>query len=201
MAEARLEFDLFPPGCERMSSAACFSNHHLHLCIVSYLDCLDLARAEQVSRSWQAAVLFTFSQRRQHADYKLHTFKTNNQYKSNKDMCSRVYRARHGRPDSMLLIGGSFGSPHGEPWRIDGGSVLSGSIVSSLYLPVDIGSAASTIDASGKLLLLGGWAESEEVRNATIHGLPHLSNDCSHIALLRTCRRFWTPYIHLKWHL
>jgi hypothetical protein len=71
--------------------------------------------------------------------------------------------ARQKASDDMLLIGGSFGSPHGEPWRIAGGNALKGTITNSLYLPVDIGSVASTIDGDGKLLLLGGWAETEEV--------------------------------------
>jgi hypothetical protein len=146
-----------------MSCAVCLSNDHLQLCIASYLDCLDLARAEQVNKSWQTAVHYTYSVRRLSPAYKLHAFKANSTLKSDKDVCTRIYKARQKRSDGMLLIGGSFGSPHGEPWRIAGGKVLTGSITDSLYLPVDIGSVASTIDGNGDLLLLGGWAESEEV--------------------------------------
>jgi hypothetical protein len=144
--------------------ASCFSDDNLRIIIAECLDYADLCALELTARTWRITSLRAFHTLRTSRPYKLRTFKDSSLYDTDKKICAGVYNSRSGLPDTMFLIGGSFGSPFTDTCSLaDQPGSLVGTQIRSLNLPVRIGSAAFTQEVDGSLLVLGGWNDADEV--------------------------------------
>lgn len=143
--------------------------------IASYLDVLDLLAISEMNKHWnkisndQIKVI-----QKTNPYYNYLTFKDSVKYDTVKKKCMRIAGNRNNRRGGILIIGGTFNTISDDIVYIrDDPKTLQGCIFEDFEDNSSdlLGSVGAAVNNEGKLFVIGGWDDSDEVAVQSVRSL------------------------------
>eukprot|EP01039_Chlorochromonas_danica_P001160 gene1160-1267_t len=151
---------------------SCLNNSDLVALIISYLPCNDLLAVEETTRGWRSLVLrqFDILADDPHQLYKHLCYLRRFSLPTGKKVCCYINQIRQEKTDSLVLLGGSFGSLGQNTVHVD--MTLDRLDYSTLKIfPKGMGCQAMTYsDKSQTLYSFGGYQDSSDSTLTSVYG-------------------------------